>query len=244
MLKTEGIVLREMKYRDTSKILTIFTKDYGKLSVMARGALKPKSQLIANTQVFSYNEYQLYSGRNFYYLNQAYILDSFYSIRDRIERVVYGQYILELLDKSMESEQVNERAFMLVLKTLQILSGLDSDFLKLITAFELKYISFLGYRPSLNKCVHCNCTDKLIYFSIHEGGLVCSSCIYESSYIKVNQEMQEFIKAILYTPLDRLDDIRVKNSTIKMSHDLIVKYILYNIDRKKFNSLNMVEALE
>ena len=56
MLKTEGIVLKEMRYRDTSKILSIYTKKYGKVSVMARGAYKPRSMIIANTQPFSYNE--------------------------------------------------------------------------------------------------------------------------------------------------------------------------------------------
>lgn len=109
MLKTEGIVLKEMRYKDTSKILSIFTKRYGKIAVMARGAYRPKSQIIANTQPFSYNEYQLYKGKNFYYLNQADIIDSFYDIREKIERVVYGQYMLELIEKSMEDGQENPK---------------------------------------------------------------------------------------------------------------------------------------
>lgn len=80
MLKTEGIVLRELKYQETSKILSIYTKKMGKISVMAKGANRPKSTLIANTQPFSYNEFQLSEGRNFFYINQADIIDSFYDI--------------------------------------------------------------------------------------------------------------------------------------------------------------------
>ena len=105
MLRTEGIVLKEMRYKDTSKILSIYTKKYGKITAMARGAYRPKSKIIANTQLFSYNEYQLYKGRNFYYINQADIIDSFYDIRERIERVVYGQYMLELIENPWKKDK-------------------------------------------------------------------------------------------------------------------------------------------
>ncbi len=50
---------------------------------MARGAYRPKSKLIAHTQPFSYNEYQLYKGRNFYYINEGAVIESFYSIREK-----------------------------------------------------------------------------------------------------------------------------------------------------------------
>ena len=98
--RTEGIVIKELRFKETSKILTLYTKDYGKIHAMARGAYKPKSQLIANTQPFSYNEYYLFKGRNFYYINQADIIDSFYDIRENISRVMYGSYLLELIELS------------------------------------------------------------------------------------------------------------------------------------------------
>ncbi len=112
LTKTEGIVLKEFRFRETSKILTIYTLKHGKIQAMARGgAYRPKSQLIANTQAFSYNEYQLYKGRNFYYINQGDIIDSFYSIRENINRLMYGSYLLELTDLSIMEEEPNEKYF-------------------------------------------------------------------------------------------------------------------------------------
>lgn len=246
MLKTEGIVLKEMRYRDTSKILNIYTKKYGKINVMARGAYRPRSQIIANTQPFSYNEYQLYRGKNFFYLNQADILDSFYSIREKMERVVYGQYMLELIDKSMGEEQENEKIFMLLIKGLKVLGSLDRHFLKFIIAYELKFISFLGYKPYLDKCVICGNTDKKnMKFSITEGGIICSNCFlidYFSIYI--DTDIYEAIQSLLYTPLEKIGDINISEANLNKLHEIMVDYILYNIDRKKFNTLNFIKSFE
>lgn len=245
MLKTEGIVLKEMRYRDTSKILSIYTKKYGKVSVMARGAYKPRSMIIANTQPFSYNEYQLYKGKSFYYLNQGDIIDSFYSIREKMERVVYGQYMLELMDKSIPEEQENERLFMLLLKGLQVLSSLDKDYLKYIIAYELKFISFLGYRPFLDKCVLCGSLDKSnIKYSIQEGGIICSNCFTKDPFsIYIDNEILDVMQKLLYSPLEKTSDVKVSKDYIYKLHNIIVEYILYNIDRKKFNTLNIMESL-
>ncbi|WP_353096071.1 DNA repair protein RecO [Tissierella praeacuta] len=246
MLKTEGVVLKELRYRDTSKILSIYTKRYGKIAVMARGAYRPKSQMIANTQPFSYNEYNLYKGKNFFYLNQGYIMDSFYSIRERIERVTYGYYILELIEKSLPEEQENEKIFKLLIKGLTVLSTLEKDYLKFIVAYELKFISFLGYKPYLDKCVVCGCPSKdNIKFSIYEGGIICDKCFITDPFgIYINKEIYKVMYNLLYTPFEKIFDMVIPNDIIYKIHDMIVEYILYNIDRKKFNTLDLIKTLE
>ena len=109
MIKTEGIVLNEIRYKETSKILNIYTKELGKVTVMAQGAFRPKSSLMASTQSFTLSEFYLKKGRNFYYINNSDVLDSYYSIRENMERMIYGFYILELIEKSTPFEEENER---------------------------------------------------------------------------------------------------------------------------------------
>ena len=134
-MRTEGIVLREIRYKDSSKILSIYTKEHGKISAMARGAYRPKSGIVASTQLLSYSEYEMYEGKQFYYINQAHILESFYSIRENMERLSYGYYMLELLDKSIEIDQKSNSLFSLLKKGLEIISELEEDFLKFIVAY-------------------------------------------------------------------------------------------------------------
>jgi len=245
LTKTEGIVLKEFRFRETSKILTIYTLKHGKIQAMARGAYRPKSQLIANTQAFSYNEYQLYKGRNFYYINQGDIIDSFYSIRENINRLMYGSYLLELTDLSIMEEEPNEKIFFLLRKGLFVLSKLDEDFLKFILAYELKYISFLGYKPYLNKCVNCGSMNlDVVKFNIEKGGIVCKNCFYKDSHCEdMDLNMYKAMKLLLYTPLDEVIYLKIPESTTFKLHAIMEKYILNKIDRKEFNSLNMLKSM-
>lgn len=245
MLKTEGIVLSELRYKETSKILKVYTKKVGKISVMAQGAYRPKSKVTASTQSFSYSEYQLQEGRSFYYLSEGDIIDSFYSIRDNMERIVYGFYMLELIDKSTPDEEENEKLFLLLEKGLRILSGLEKDYLKFIVSYELKYISFLGYRPFLSSCVICNSpTGQRIKFSISNGGIICESCFsHDYTSKNIDYPLLSAMNDLIFTSLDDLDKIRVSESTLISLHKLLVDYILYNIDRSEFKSLDILNSL-
>ncbi len=245
-MRTEGIVLREIRYKDTSKILTIYTKEHGKISAMARGAYKPKSGLIANTQLFSHSEYEMYKGKSFYYLNQGHVINSFYSIRENMQRVAYGYYMLEMIDKSLEEEQKSEKLFLLLEKGLRIISSLEKDFLKFIVGYELKFISFLGYRPVIDKCVICE--GKLSNkskFSVQNGGFICQKCFgVDYSARNIDRNIYNLINDFLYTKLEDIGKIDITENSLCKLHNILIQYILYNIDRKKFNSLNWIDCFK
>lgn len=245
MLKTRGIVIREMKYGDTSKIITIYTEEKGKISVMARGANNPKSKLIGPTQVFTLSDYQFTSGRNFYFISQADIIDSFYSIREDIERVIYGYYILELVDKSLPMEQDNKSIYGLLERGLEVLSKLEKDYLKFIIAYEIKFISFLGYRPFLEGCVNCNSKEaREVRFSLDKGGILCDKCFSQDNFSQpMNKEVYRLMVELLYAKLNELEEIEGKEENLLILHDILVKYILTSTDRQKFNSLQLLDGL-
>lgn len=242
MRKTEGIILSELRFRDTSKILTIYTKELGKISVMARGAYRPKSRILASTQPFSYNEFQFSKGKNFYYIRQIDIIDTFYNIRNKIERIAYGFFILELLDKSVIEEK-NEKIFKLLVKALNILSSMNSGFLKFIVSYELKYISFLGYRPEITTCVNCNKTSSTMRFSKSQGGLLCSNCFnLDNQAVYLSYSEIKLMQSLLFTSLDNLDEIKVNTSLLRKIQDLLIDYILYNIGIRELKSLNLLKS--
>lgn len=245
MIRTEGIVLKEIRYRDTSKIIRVYSREYGRISVMARGAYRPKSQLIANTQPFSYNDYNLNRGRNFFYLNQGNLINSFYYIRERMERVAYGSYMLELIEKSLPEEQEHEKIFLLLRKGLMVLEKLDKDFIKFIISYELKFISFLGYKPYLHGCVLCeNNNMGNIKFSIENGGIICTNCFRKSAFsFGIDREIYRAMNEFLYSTLDESHKVNLPNKSLYKLHEILVEYILYSIDRKRFNTLNLMDSL-
>lgn len=245
MLKTEGIVLKEIKYGDTSKILNIYTRDLGKVSTIVKGAYNPKSKLIANSQTFSLNEYQFKKGRNFHYIIDADLLDSYYCLREDIERLIYGYYILELMDKSVPMEQENQLLYELLKKALGLLNTMEGDFLSFIIGYELKFASFLGYRPVLDSCVSCGEREmEAMRFSISQGGILCPKCFSKDGFSKViNREIYDIIYKALYSSLEDLRKIAGSDQDLTRAHNLLVDYILYSIDRQKFNSLALLETI-
>lgn len=246
LLKTEAIVLSEIRYKDTSKILNIYTKKYGRISVMAQGAYKPKSVLIASTQSFSHSELYLQKNGEYYYINQADLLDSYYDIRENMNRMFYGYYLLELINKSTPLEEENEKLFLLLQKGLKILSSLNKDYLRFILSYELKFISFLGYRPNMSNCVICGSDENYnIRFSIIEGGVICNNCFEKDRRsIYLDNEMYKAFNSLLFTPLDKLEDLNISIDIVKDLHKIIVDYILYNIDRSEFKSLDLLHSID
>src|SRR5699024_5085888 len=104
-----------------------------------------------------------------------------YYIREKMERFAYGSYMLELVEKSLAEEEKNEKLFLLFRKGLIVLEKLDKSFMKFIISYELKFISFLGYKPYLQNCVLCgNNNMEKIKFSIENGGIICSNCFSKS----------------------------------------------------------------
>lgn len=245
MLGIEGIVLNEFRFKDTSKILNIYTDQFGKINIMAKGVYNPKSRMVALTQPFAYCEYKLHKGRSFYYINDGSVIDSFYGIRENIERVIYGFYILELVNKSTPEEEKNQLIFSLLVKTLKILSSLDKGFLKFIIAFELKYISFLGYRPYIQRCVSCGNTKfSDMKFSISNGGILCERCLSNDIQARnMDKPMYESMLQLLYAQLEDVDNIDIEENVLIRVQDLVERYILFNIDRKGFNSLNILKTM-
>lgn len=245
MIKTEGILLSEIRFKDTSKILNIYTKDLGKIPVMAKGAYKANSKLMASTQVFSYSEYILKKGQTFYYLNQGNIIEPFYNMRENIERFVYASYVLELIEKSSPEGEKNLRLFLLLEKSLKVLSDLNDGFLKFIVAFQLKFISFIGYKPYLNACVICDGKLKdSLRWSSREGGVICSDCfLKDMSSVYISNEMYRAMVELLYIPFEKLEELVVSLEALKKLQAILEKYILYNIDREEFNSLKMIDIL-
>lgn len=244
--KVEGIVLRQVKFKESDKILTIFTRKNGKIQVIAKGARNPKNKLIACTQNFCHSEFILYKGKNLYRLNQGDIINSFYSIREDLVKLAYCTYISELTDIATVEEEQNEKLFGLLLKTLEVLTKTKDNYESLIRAFEIKYLSFIGYRPSLKACV--NCRNEVLTnatFSVKYGGVLCKNCSnidYKS--LNVDNNVIITLKKLLYSKLDKLENISLDYNLNLKIEDLLLTYILTQNEKNEIKSLSFLNTIK
>ncbi|KGG80161.1 DNA repair protein RecO [Caloranaerobacter azorensis H53214] len=246
LLNVEGIVLRQIKYHEWDKILTIYTRENGKIQAIAKGARRQKSPLISCSQVFSYSRFILYKGKNFYYINSGEIVDTFYSLREDIYKLAYATYFLELVDCATFEEYPIPILFDLLIKTLRVLENLKDNYSKLARAFELKYISFIGYKPNLKTCVLCNNEPgNNIIFSIKNGGILCEDCKQKDNegYI-ISKDILKAMRFLMYTELDKLDKMIIDDNTMVKLKEIIINYLKEYTDRESFKSLDFLNSIK
>lgn len=149
--KTYGIVLSEANSGDYDKVLTILTSNMGKITAFAKGARRPKSVLLAPTQIFSFSSFVLYEGSTMYYINSAEIIDVFYDIRFDYSKLNVGFKILKVL-KNVSPENMEVYSYMkLGVFTLNYLSKTDKDAEFIFSIFISRLLYEMGQGFNLVK---------------------------------------------------------------------------------------------
>jgi DNA repair protein RecO (recombination protein O) len=222
--KCEGIVIRAMDYGETNKIVTIYTREWGKVGVMARGAKKPNSRLAAITQLFSYGYFLIQKGSGLGSMQQGEMISSMRTIREDIILTAYASYILELTDKCTDEKKPNPYLFELLYQTLNYMNE-EYDLDILIHIFEMKMLNSLGLYPILDKCAVCGQTDGHFSFSIRENGFICHRCVENDPYhFKISAATLKLLRIFYYFDLSRLGNISVKIETKKELKQVIDAY--------------------
>ena len=122
IVNAEGIVTKETKYGDTSRILTVATKELGKISVLASNARKGKSGLLSATSLFSHSSFTLFKGSSssLYKLNEGTLLTSFAALKDSLDKMAYASYLCDITNTVLQEGLPEPRQTELLLRCLYI----------------------------------------------------------------------------------------------------------------------------
>jgi DNA repair protein RecO (recombination protein O) len=186
LYRTKGIVLNRKDFGDTGRIVCIYTTHNGKISAIAKGAKRLTSKFGSTLEIFSYIDLVLYKGRELHTISETRIIDSFQALRENLSKIAYGSFVLELIDAFMVEEERNIQAFNLILDTLRWLKEETTEFI--IYFFTLNFLSLLGFRPEVERCLKCKRKiEGSAFFSSRNGGLTCINCGGGAWSIKVSQ---------------------------------------------------------
>ncbi len=186
IVEVEGIITREVKYGDSSRILTLITKEFGKISVLAGGVRTNKSGLLAATQLFSHVSMQLFKGRekSLYKINSGEILTTFSSIRESLERMAYASYFCEVANDVVQENAPDPEEMSLLLNTLFMLSADKLPYEQIKAVFEFRTLALQGLLPNLSGCAECG-QASATSLQIFDGAAFCDACAkkHPSSYL-------------------------------------------------------------
>ena len=246
LYKTEGIVLKSMEYQEADKIVTIYTKDYGKITAIAKGVRKTKSKFGSSLEILTYSIFLIYKGRNLDIVSQTEILESFFSTSKELIKFAFAANCVEVINRLTEEREINIGLFNLLKEALHYLR--ESNDPKLLTlSFKWQTMSILGYRPSLNHCCRCNKSvedQKEMYFNIKEGGLVCNNCIAKDKEgcVKVSLYFNKLVRKILITPLSTISNATIPDKKMKELEKITDLYIAYHSE-KSFKTDRFLKTL-
>ena len=244
-VNTTGIVLRETKYKDSSKILTVLTSSHGKLTVSARGALRKNSKLAAVTQLLAYSEMTLFCNKGRWTLNEARSVQQFIGLRQDLTLISLGAYIAELVEAVADEDSPNTELLPLCLNALYALSeGLkEPDIVK--PAFELRLMAVSGYAPLMSSCAVCSKTELIRAFLDKTGGtLRCESC--PASDLEKPSPLSpgalQAAKYIISCESKKLFSFTVGKEALKELSAACEGYLLSQLDRR-FGTLDFYHKL-
>jgi DNA repair protein RecO (recombination protein O) len=190
--RTDAVVLKSMKYRDSSKIVTFYSRRFGKVKGIAKGARQMKSKFGAALEPLSTVSLILYKKeqRELQLISQCDLLKSYKNIHSELERMAVGLSIIELLNQLTHDEEGNDALYTLLVDSLDALERTQKHFMNLFLAFEIRCASLLGFRPSLEACKVCGrklddlVSDDSAVFQSGKGAILCSRCWQPGTVLK------------------------------------------------------------
>ncbi len=232
LYKTDAVVLRTINAREADLLLVLFSREYGKMRVMAHGARKPASRKRGFVQPFCHTRFLLHKGREMDSVSQCEGLELFPDLPKSMRTLGYASYLAELVENLTVEGEANENVFLLLLKAFRLLAQRDPEVLA--RAFEIKLASFLGYRPVLGRCAGCRRAlagaGAQVGFSAALGGVLCSSCTKETERVFLcHRGTVETLKLLLRWELGRLENLKVSTQARQEIKTVLENYIEYHL---------------
>lgn len=236
--RTEAFAFKKEIKGENDEVLTFFTKDFGKLEILAKGIKKIKSKLRGSVDLFYLSEIEFIQGKTYKTLTDAILIEKFKDIRKNLLKLKLVFAISELLDNFLIEEEKDERLWKVLIRTLFKINEKKTKikFLKaLYYYFFWNLISILGYKPELYNCSFCEKKIKpnRIYFSPIEGGLICAKCAKNvKSAMEINQETVKILRFLMEKDLTMLEKLKLENRHFQQLQLVTKNFLPFLLKRK------------
>lgn len=221
--KFQAIILSKIDIAETDRIYSAYSKEAGKIRLLAKGVRKPNAKLAGNLEPITFSEIFMIKNRGMGKITGAQATENFLSLKENIFALEKVFYIFRVLNRLISEEEKDEKIFALLLGYLQLLDkfslekeeNLKIEILTFGAIFKLMHC--LGYGLQMKNCAHCQ--GKLQagenYFSAERGGVLCKECVsFERKKIKISDESIKLIRIFLDNKIENLSKIRVEKKSL------------------------------
>jgi len=175
LYRDSAVVLRTWKLGEADRIVSLMTRENGKVRCVAKGARKTQSRFGSRVEPTNHLEVQLYRGKgDLDTLTQVESIERFPKLREDLELFARASEMLEAVEFVAQEREPNEGLYLMLSRALHTIATSSSDLV--VAGFFLKLLAQEGFAPALDVCVRCGSQRDLTHLSLDDGGVTCSVC--------------------------------------------------------------------
>lgn len=241
-LKTDGLVVRQVNYKDNDQILTVLTKEHGLMTLKARGVRSRSSRLKGACQLLAYSEFTVFENRGFHTIDEANAIQMFPELRTDIELLSLASYFAQVAEVLSQEDMPNPELLSLTLNAFYALCRRLCTPELVKAAFELRAACLGGYTPELSGCAVCGDPEP-DRFDVRGGILCCASCSAgEGLRLPVSPGSLAAMRYLVSCDAKRLFAFRLEGRAMKELCDLAETYLQTQLERG-FYTLDFYKSL-
>lgn len=246
-IATQGLVLREVNYKESDKILTVLTAEGGKRTVKARGCRRKNSSLAASAQLLVYSDMTLFLYQDRITLNEAESIRQFWHVKSDVELLALASYFAEVMEVVSVEGRPDPAAMSLILNSLHALDKLNKPQALVKGAYEMKLMALEGYEPLADACAVCGRPDpEKPMLHLSEGVLHCAGCkseVGEGTSLPLTGGALAALRHILYGDPKRLFSFRLDQTGLDCLAKVCEGFLRTQLDRG-FRTLDFYHELK
>jgi len=232
--RIEGIIIKDSSYSETSKLITLITREHGIINLLAKGAKTLKSPLRSTTTKLTHGYFNIiYKESKLSTLKEVDIIDYYKNIKQDINKISYASYILELVEQVIKQTN-NEEVFDNLIYSLKKIEE-NMNPLVITNILELKCLDYLGVMPILDCCSVCG-NKNIITISADQGGYICKNCRKDETI--VDERTIKLLRMFYYVDINKIDKLEIsKKISEEINYFLNAYYERYTglyLKSKKF----------
>ncbi len=243
MRKTLAVVIKTADFKDNDRMVTLLTKDYGKMPAKIRGAKKQTSKLFCASSLFCCGEYGFYEKNGFYGVKSFHEKYSFARLQNDYDVFSAACFIADAANTVAQEDYEAPKLFAL---TINVLYALDKKLVSWAAAvcyFVQRLLYIEGIYPSIENCVICGSRSALTAFSLNDGGVVCASCAKEHGAKRIDSGvLNALYKMVNILPRD-IEKVSIDKRIEKKLASVLIEYFEHALQKPLKSSRFIKDAL-
>ncbi len=219
---SRAFILKTLPYKEKDRLVYVYTQDYGKITLLAKGVNQLKSKNAASMQELTLVEITFIPKKGVCTLIRAQIIDFYREIKENLTMQIYAMYFNEYIYKQCEENNPDLKLFNLIKESYDKLKIGYHE--KLIySLFNLFMLKHSGYYIEVNQCVHCHSQQKIVSISVQDSGFICQNCIQKEPYYSI--DILKLFRHLNLIEIKDIDKLKYRESDLETVSNIIEVFV-------------------